>query len=320
MNIGHSSQVAISRRRLRWLAVISVVWLAMLFVLVGWWAWVVHSQAERIVELQSLAGLNSAEAHAHWIRTQRMLMWEGSTYFILLAGVSGALAWLYWRDHRRTNALHAFLASVTHELKTPLTSIRLQAEALADTTKPNQLIERLLEDTSRLEGQVEKMLELARLEGGGALALQPLPIATWLQRYARTAPQQGGVEIEMAPEVINSPSLVVADPSALQIIFRNLIENTARHAQASVAHARVTLESQGREVSLTFADDGKGFDGDSGRLGSLFFRGSRSQGAGVGLYLIHSLMDLMGGRAEFNSGHGRGFEARLHFRRAEDGS
>jgi signal transduction histidine kinase len=122
----------------------------------------------------------------------------------------------------------------------------------------------------------------------------------------------------MAPEVGTSSSLVVADPNALQIIFRNLIENTARHAQAPVAHARVSLEHRGREVWVTFVDDGKGFEGDGGRLGSLFFRGARSQGAGVGLYLIHSLMDLMGGRAEFNPGTGRGFETRLHFRSAED--
>ena len=50
------------------------------------------------------------------------------------------------------------------------------------------LVERLLEDTSRLEGQVEKTLELARLEGGGALDLQPLPIHTWLQRQLQSRP------------------------------------------------------------------------------------------------------------------------------------
>ena len=108
---------------------------------------------------------------------------------------------------------------------------------------------------------------------------------------------------------------VLADPSALRIIFRNLIENTARHSQS--AQARVRVERRDATVCVSFADTGEGFSGDPRSLGALFFRGARSQGAGVGLYLVQSLMHLMGGRAEFASG-GPGFETRLHFRRAEE--
>ena len=59
---------------------------------------------------------------------------------------------------------------------------------------------------------------------------------------------------------------------------------------------------------------------DPQRLGALFFRGQRSQGAGVGLCLIRMLMQRMGGWAEFDSRPGAGFETRLHFRRAEESS
>lgn len=312
------SHVDIARRGLRWLAIAAVLWLLLLFVLIGWWGWVVHAQAQKIAELQTLAGLSSSETHARWLRTQRMLMWEGGAYFVLLAGVSGALVWLYWRDRRRTNALQAFLASVTHELKTPLTSIRLQAESLAETSQSSALIERLLEDTSRLEAQVEKTLELARLEGGGALVLQPLPIVTWLQRFHRSASVNGHVAIDIEPAPADDAPLVLADPSALQIIFRNLVENTARHSQTPGAQAHVRVERLTDEVCVSFADDGAGFSEDARKLGALFFRGSRSQGAGVGLYLIQTLMHLMGGRAEFNASPARGFETRLHFRRAEE--
>jgi signal transduction histidine kinase len=294
-----------------------VLWLALLFLLIGWWAWVMHDQALKIAELQELAGLSASQAHSAWLKTQRMLMWEGGTYVVLLAGVSSALIWFYWRERRRTAALQAFFASVTHELKTPLTSIRLQAESLAETSSRNELIERLLEDTSRLEGQVEKTLELARLEGGGALALQPLPIGAWLQRFSRSAARPVGVDVRI-PESSPSPEpLVLADPSALQIIFRNLVENTARHARSESPRAQVSLHADTREVCVSFADDGQGFEGDTRRLGSLFFRGTRSQGAGVGLYLVQTLMELMGGHAEFRA-RAPGFETRLHFKRAED--
>lgn len=312
------SHTAIARRSLRWLSIVAIVWVLLLFVLMGWWGWVVHSQAQRIAELQALASPSSPTASERPLGTLRMLMWEGGTYFVLLAGVSGALIWLYWRDKRRTNALQAFLASVTHELKTPLTSIRLQAESLAETSQANPLIERLLEDTSRLEAQVEKTLELARLEGGGALALQPLPIVIWLQRFCRSGARIGSVTIDVeAPGGADRP-LVLADPSALQIIFRNLVENTARHSQAQNARARVRIDRGKETICVSFADDGEGFNGDERKLGALFFRGTRSQGAGVGLYLVQSLMHLMGGRAEFNVGANQGFEARLHFRPAEE--
>jgi signal transduction histidine kinase len=232
--------------------------------------------------------------------------------------LSIALIWLYLRDQRRTNALRAFFASVTHELRTPLTSIRLQAESLADAGSDSPLVERLLEDTSRLEGQVEKTLELARIEGGGALDLQPLPIHAWLQRQIQSKTAARTVQIELSPAPGPGGELVLADRSALEIIFRNLVENTVRHSDSTPARARIDACAAGPELVVSFTDAGRGFGGDTQRLGSLFFRGQRSQGAGVGLYLIRMLMQRMGGRAEFDSRPGAGFETRLHFRRAEE--
>src|SRR5207342_3527803 len=156
-----------------------------------WWGWVVHRQAVKIEELQQLVGQSSSTAHEQWQVTQRMLVWEGGTLLVLLTGLSVALLWLYLRDQRRTRASRAFFASVTHELRTPLTSIRLQAESLADKGAAGPLINRLLEDTSRLEAQVEKTLELARLEGGGTLDLQALPIHAWLERQVECVKTEG---------------------------------------------------------------------------------------------------------------------------------
>ena len=100
------------------------------------------------------------------MRTQHMLHWESTTFFVLAVVSSAFLFWLYWLDMRRARSIQAFFASVTHELRTPLTSIRLQAESIAEQCDESQrqLVARLLEDTTRLEGQVERTLELARLE------------------------------------------------------------------------------------------------------------------------------------------------------------
>jgi signal transduction histidine kinase len=69
---------------------------------------------------------------------------------------------------------------------------------------------------------------------------------------------------------------------------------------------------------VSFLDAGEGFGGDPAQLGSLFVRGERSRGAGVGLYLVRSLMERMGGRAEFSSRPGTGFETLLYFQRADE--
>jgi signal transduction histidine kinase len=312
-----NSHLATTQRNVRWLAGVAILWVLLLIALMAWWGWVVREQSQRIVELERVAGLDTSVADAQWQVTQRMLAWEGGTLLVLLAGLSIALVWLYLRDQRRTNALRAFFASVTHELRTPLTSIRLQAESLADSGNTSPLLERLLEDTSRLEAQVEKTLELARIEGGGELNLQPLPIQAWLQRQVQSRAAARAVQIELSTPSPDG-ALVLADRSALEIIFRNLIENTARHSDSTPARARIAARENGAEVVVSFTDAGRGFAGEAQRLGSLFFRGQRSQGAGVGLYLIRMLMQRMGGRAEFDSRPGAGFETRLHFRRAEE--
>ena len=299
---------------------VAVLWLLLLFALLLWWGWVVHRQAVKIEELQQIVAQDTSAAHEQWQVTQRMLVWEGGTLLVLLTGLSVALLWLYLRDQRRTRASQAFFASVTHELRTPLTSIRLQAESLADAgSSANPLIHRLLEDTSRLEVQVERTLELARLEGGGVLDLQPLPIGQWLERQVAGVKAEGSqLNVELQATDQRDAPMVLADRNALKVIVRNLVENTLRHSQTLPAHARIAIESEPAAVTVSFADQGRGFSGDALRLGTLFFRGERSQGAGVGLYLIRTLMRRMGGDAEYNSRPGAGFETRLIFRRAEE--
>jgi signal transduction histidine kinase len=148
--------------------------------------------------------------------------------------------------------------------------------------------------------------------------LQALPIVSWLERFraGTQAPQALTVEITVTSR--DPGPLVLADPSALQVIFRNLMENTMRHAQAEAAHARVSVADDGGHLCVSFTDDGRGFGGDSRQLGSLFFRGAGSHGAGVGLYLIRTLMTRMGGRVVFNAQPGNSFVTQLYFLRAEE--
>jgi signal transduction histidine kinase len=184
-------------RRARLLAVAAGFWLSLQLVLVIWWATVIERQARQLAELEALRGGSPDQAIEQWSRTRLMLMGESATSLTLLLAVSLLLAWLYFREHRRARAMQAFFASVTHELRTPLTSIRLQAEAIADGEQSVEFALRLLEDSHRLESQIDKTLELARIEGGGPLREQSIPLASWLPRTLAEISQAHGASLEL---------------------------------------------------------------------------------------------------------------------------
>ncbi len=274
------------------------------------------SQAAQIAELGSDLD--------RWHRTQRMLYWESPAFFGLLLACSVLIFWMYWADVKRARGIQAFFASVTHELRTPLTGIRLQAESIAESlgeAHPEApLVKRLLEDTMRLEAQVERTLELARLEGGGPVFIQSLQLKPWVERWIKAWRQdyQGRVELDLEIEDV----WIEADPTALQIIFKNLFENALRHSGLDAVKIELrTCSLREQRIQLWLRDDGQGFSGDQKSLGRLFQKGPRSTGTGVGLYLVSTLMTRMGGAASYPLGKASssrsGFCVELTFREGQ---
>jgi signal transduction histidine kinase len=301
-------------RRSRRVAILAAIWLAVILVLGFWWASIVLRLSERVAYLSELAGVPQAEALAELQRVERMVLWESGTFLLLLLTVSGALFWYYRRDMQRARGTQAFFAALTHELRTPLTSVRLQTEAIAAGEPTQELIERLLMDTHRLESQIDKTLELARIEGGGALAEQAIRLDSWLERVLRGIVAAEGDTVELAVSVDEHLPPVHGDTSALQLILRNLVENTLRHGDRQRPHIVVHATAAGTSVALHFRDDGRGVSGDPSQLGHLFLRGSESRGTGVGLYLVRVLMERMGGTVTFAHASGGGFAVTLRFR------
>jgi len=292
------------------------VWLALQVLLVAWWATVIQRQAARIAQLESLTGAGHEYTAQQWSRTRLMLIGESSTFLALLLVLTLLLAWLYWREQLRARSMQAFFASVTHELRTPLTSIRLQAEAIAEGDQRVALAQRLLEDSHRLESQIEKTLELARIEGGGPLSEQAIPLHTWLLRAMPGIAAAHGERLDLRAHVDDDLPLVAGDAGALQLILRNLVENSVRHSQVNPVSVRLTAARQPPFVVLEYQDNGRGVGAGTGRLGRLFGRGAASHGAGVGLYLVRRLMQRMHGRVRFDTAPGEGFRTELWLRTA----
>lgn len=312
---GKGSITHAPNNRLRALLAIQLLWLLVVCFLGAWWGNLLLKQASRIDELERALGiLNAGTTRTSWEKTQRMLLWESGTFFVLLLSITALLVWLHWRDMKRAKSIQAFFASVTHELRTPLTSIRLQAESIAESLTQTQahenlLVQRLLEDTLRLESQVERTLELARVEGGGPVFSQSLRLRLAIERTMKSWRETHPGRLEVKNQV--QEETVMADPTAIQVILKNLVENSLKHSRREKVQVTISSESKEGRVRLRFEDDGEGFAEDTDRLGELFQKGRNSQGTGVGLYLVRTLMKRMGGRVEFNPG--RGFVVDLWF-------
>jgi signal transduction histidine kinase len=315
---GHGSLSVIPVRRTRWIAAIVALWLVLLLALAGWWSTLVYRQARRIAELEAMNGLSGRSVAEQWDRTRVMLVGESSFFVLVLLALSAGLAWLYWRENSRARGMQAFFASVTHELRTPLTSIRLQAEAIAEGDQRAELARRLLEDSHRLEAQIDKTLELARIEGGGKLAEQAIPLRSWLDRAMVDVCAAYGERLDLQLHVDASLAPILADAAAVQMILRNLIENSVRHSGQHPVRVRLTAREQDGVVVLEYHDNGKGLRGDPQRYGRLFARGAESNGTGVGLYLIRALMRRMGGQVEFIAAPEEAFRAELRFQAAHE--
>ena len=300
-------------RRARLIALLASLWILLVMVLGAGWVVLVINQARQISELQALTGSTDSAVAAQWASTRRRVAGESAVFLLLLLAVSALLAWLVWRESRRARAMQAFFAAVTHELRTPLTSMRLQAEAIAEGDQRAELARRLLEDSSRLESQIDKTLELARIEGGGPLAEQSVPLRAWLERTLGAIAAAHGERVELRVHLDDSLPPILADAAAVQMILRNLVENSVRHAHLERVQVRLTARTLGDQVLVEYHDNGAGTALPARELGRMFGRGTASGGTGVGLYLVRALMQRMGGYANFYSAPGEGFRAELSF-------
>ena len=280
-------------RTRRWFFGLTLLWVVMLLGLGSWWLFLVF-KLHNILSTLNLPNLGSES------RFLNMMRWEGSFFFIFLVLLSTSLFIMYFRDMKKSKAMHAFFASLSHELKTPLASMRLQAEVIKDLIgdethsheQLSDLTQRLVEDTYKLETELEKSLQLSRIEQDGTLTLVPLSLERYLKRH-----QQKLTSINIKLDIPENAREVLADELALNVIMRNLIENTLRH-NPTTQLIEVKSKRIGDSVELIFDDHGKKFQGSLQHLGNLFYKFNSAKGSGIGLYLIKNLMLKMHGHLE----------------------
>jgi signal transduction histidine kinase len=231
---------------------------------------------------------------------------------------AAAVAVLLWKAVALSERRAAFVSAVTHELRTPLTTFRMYSEMLAGDMVPDEAKRRRYLGTLRVEADrlthlVENVLSYARIERKPMRSrLEPIAVTDLVgrsrQRLADRAAQAGMELVVEIPEAVGAAS-VRADPSAVEQILFNLVDNACKYA-ARAADRRIHLAADvgGRDVRLMVCDHGPGIETNEGRrLFRPFTKSARDAansalGVGLGLALSRRLAREMGGNLTLDPG------------------
>ena len=210
-----------------------------------------------------------------------------------------------------------FISDASHELRTPLTVARGHLELVGRLDDPDadRSVRLALEELDRIGSTVEELLLLARLDEGLPLAREAVEVELVLREAEMRGMLQGQGDIVVdAPEGLS----VIADPDRLLQVVSNLIGNALRHGGAGIT---VTLSARADAggVVIEVADTGPGIPAaDLPHVFDRFYRGSAARqgvpgGAGLGLAIVASLVEAMGGVISVHSTMGQGtvFSIRL---------
>jgi signal transduction histidine kinase len=263
---------------------------------------------------------------------QGVLAVLGVIFFLLLiAGMVLNTIFLV-REIRRNEQHDSFINAVTHELKTPVASIRLYLQTLQtrelDEAKRHEFYRIMLEDSDRLLQTIEQVL---RAGSSGSrwrrIARTPINLGDLAREsveLARTRFHLDAAALGYDQRVANGHAVVIGDPEELRAAVWNLIDNAVKYSSGEIA-IRVTLdEVDGQRLAVRVADRGVGISpAELKRIFRRFYRipasvAIRTKGSGLGLFIVRSVARKHGGRAFAESdGAGRGSTFTLLLPRAD---
>jgi len=243
--------------------------------------------------------IDSASTDAFSAEDQELL----ETVATVLAGVV-SLARTAEREHAARIARDDFFAAVTHDLRNPLTVIRGQTQRLlrrhgADADAGP--LSAILTQSDRLNRMVTSLLDVARFQSGSRVTLQPRPVRAD-EVVSQIARAVLGPEQESRLRLALSPITATVDPTRLEQIVANLVENAAKYSPAGTP-IEVGLIEDGSGLLLTIADHGPGIPvEDRGRIFDRYIRVGAGRdavhGLGLGLFVVRIAVEAHDGTVE----------------------
>ena len=246
----------------------------------------------------------------------------GSIFFmVIIAGVVLNTIFLV-REIRRNEQHDSFINAVTHELKTPVASIRLYLQTLQsrdlDEVRRREFYRIMLEDSDRLLQTIEQVL---RASASGSLLRRTAKLRLDLGQIARECVELARTRFHLPAENLEyvqkaASPIVIGDADELKAAVWNLIDNAVKYSQDQVRIRVEVADADNQRLAVRVIDHGVGISSpELKRIFRRFYRipasvAVRTKGSGLGLFIVRSVARKHGGRAYAESageGHGSTF-------------
>ncbi len=258
----------------------------------------------------------AADSAFHWT-----FIAMGSVLFLAIIVLSISLGAQLIGHIRWSRRQSNFISSVSHELNSPLSAIKLFAQTLRrpDLSSVDRLdfVEKILFDVERLQRLIANILRAAEVDNRGdelPVVTQQVELGSYLREYIADAlalNAESGLELSLASE---GKFKVKLDRMMFRQVLDNLIDNAIRYRGDRTPSVELNLARVGEWFELRVRDRGIGVEAEElPHLFDRFYRsdtapsGRRRKGTGIGLYVVRSIVEAHGGRVKaFSSGLDRG--------------
>ncbi|MFO7544368.1 MAG: HAMP domain-containing sensor histidine kinase [Trueperaceae bacterium] len=240
-------------------------------------------------------------------RRKRMLAFEGPTFAVVVLSMLLLIASSLRSERDLKQRQQNFLSAVTHEFKTPISTLRLLVQTARMRTLPaakqQDYLARMESELDRLERTSDQVLASARLEA----SLEPPTLeAHDLNRLVQSVVGRMRAGLEARGATVNvtycaAPLPVSVDPNAFAMVLGNLLDNAVKYSPGPEKSVCLSLAQRGDLIETHVDDEGVGLaPGDEERIFDRFYRAGdelrrESPGVGLGLHLVRSTVEAMNG-------------------------
>jgi signal transduction histidine kinase len=259
------------------------------------------------------------------VARHRWLLVAGIASITLIMGVLVVFSVFLVREILEVRRQDSFIDSVTHELKSPLASLKLCLQTLdrpdLSPTQREELREMMIDDVERLSVFIDDVLEASRIaHRRGGHSLVEVEVGPLLRHCASTVAKRYKTPAEAIEVEAPGDLKVFTDPTALEVVVKNLIDNAVKYSDEPVRVQVRASQNDSRRAVIEVRDNGIGIPREHlRRIFARFYRvpaeSVRSRrGTGLGLFVVSALVRSLGGRLVAHSrgpGHGTRMEVVL---------
>ena len=279
-----------------------------------WWAYMIMDLNVELTNLQNSIAPNEKSA-ANYRRKLIMIIGEGSVFIVVLGLAVAKIQKAYKKEMDLANQQKNFLLSITHELKSPLTSIGLYLQTIQKRKltpeKQEEIISRTLNDTNRLKVLVEKILTATRIDSSNfSIHMENTNVSKLsiesLQVLQETIGSHHQNIFNIDPDIYWK-----TDTLAFESILANLYENAVKYSPQN-SNITVVLKLHQEKLKLSVIDQGTGIPHTyKTQVFEKFYRQGqedtrKTKGTGLGLYIVKKLTQLLNGNIKITDNTSKG--------------